>query len=106
MVGAGWWVQHLLLGSIATIVAVLAIAATGAAMLTGRIDVRRGAMVIIGCFLLFGAPTIAAGLYAALTGTVVDPTIQKSLPTPNAPPVQKSTDPYDPYAGAAVPQQR
>jgi len=106
IVDAGWWLQHLLTGSVATIVAVLAVAATGAAMLTGRVDVRRGAAVIVGCFLLFGAPTITTGLYAALTGGFAGSAPQASSSSPKAPAVPKSPDPYDPYAGAAVPQQR
>lgn len=106
IVEAGGWLEHLLLGSTATAISVLAIAATGAAMLMGRIDVRRGATVLIGCFLLFGGPTIAAGLYAALTGIVAHSTLPAPSVTSRAPRVQKSADPYDPYAGAAVPQQR
>ena len=106
MVDAGWWLQHLLTGSVATIVAVLAVAATGAAMLTGRVDIRRGAAVIAGCFLLFGAPTITTGLYAVLVGTLGGSTPQTSPSSPKTPSVPRSTDPYDPYAGAAVPQQR
>lgn len=102
---AAAWLEHLLLGSIATMIIALAVGTTGAAMLAGRIDVRRGATVILGCFLLFGAPVIAAGLYDVLTGGG-NLTAEASSPAPKAISVHRLTDPYDPYAGAAVPQQR
>jgi type IV secretion system protein VirB2 len=105
MIAAASWLEHLLLGSIATAIAVLAIATTGAMMLTGRVELRRGALVILGCFLLFGAPVIAAGLYSMLTG--VTGTAAKAPPPPLRPAsAPTSANPFDPYAGAAVPQQR
>ena len=49
------WASDLLFGPLATAIAVIAIAWIGFAMLSGRIDLRRGLCVILGCFLLFGA---------------------------------------------------
>ncbi len=106
IVAAGSSLQHLLLGNLATSIAVLAVAAIGAAMLTGRTDIRRGATVILGCFLLFGAPVIAAGLYAMLSGTAGGSVPETASPTPKSLSVPPSTNPFDPYAGAAVPPQR
>ena len=54
-----------MLGTAATVTAVIAVAIVGYMMLTGRIDWRRGAIVILGCFILFGAATIVAGIQAA-----------------------------------------
>lgn len=68
IVGALAWLQGTLLGTIATTVAVIAIAAVGFMMLTGRINWRHGAVVVIGCFILFGAASIVAGIRAAATG--------------------------------------
>jgi type IV secretion system protein VirB2 len=68
LVGAVSWLQGTLLGTVATTVAVIAIAAVGFMMLTGRINWRHGAVVIIGCFILFGAASIVAGIRAAATG--------------------------------------
>jgi len=62
------WLQGTLLGTVATVVAVIAIASVGFMMLTGRINWRHGAVVIIGCFILFGAASIVAGIRAAATG--------------------------------------
>ena len=62
VVGAVRWLQGTLLGTVATVVAVIAIASVGFLMLTGRINWRYGATVILGCFILFGAASIVAGI--------------------------------------------
>ncbi|HEX7823059.1 MAG TPA: TrbC/VirB2 family protein [Sphingobium sp.] len=62
------WLQGTLLGTFATVVAVIAVAAVGFMMLTGRINWRHGAVVILGCFILFGAATIVAGIRSAAVG--------------------------------------
>jgi type IV secretion system protein VirB2 len=68
IVAAVSWLQGTLLGTVATVVAVIAVASVGFLMLTGRIDWRRGAVVILGCFILFGAASIVAGIQSAATG--------------------------------------
>ena len=65
IVAALGWLQGTLLGNVATAVAVMAVAAVGFMMLTGRMNWRFGATVIIGCFILFGAATIVAGIQSA-----------------------------------------
>lgn len=65
IVAAASWLQGTLLGTVATVAAVVAVAAVGFLMLTGRIDWRRGAIVILGCFVLFGAASIVAGIRMA-----------------------------------------
>ena len=62
IVRAVQWLQGTLLGTIATVVAVIAVASVGFLMLTGRINWRYGATVILGCFILFGAASIVAGI--------------------------------------------
>jgi type IV secretory pathway VirB2 component (pilin) len=107
LVAAVQWVQGALLGSVANVVAVIAVAAIGFMMLRGRVDLRHGVTVIIGCFLLFGA----AGIAAALSGSVSDeqpsdlPIEVPNSPPPPLPKPHPSTAPipYDPYAGASVP---
>lgn len=101
---AASWVSDLLFGPLTMTVAVIAIAWVGFAMLSGRIDVRRGLSVVFGCFLLFGAKGVADGLRSSAfdeTGPVTasvppPPTFAKPIPTTNTP------NGYDPYAGAAV----
>lgn len=65
IVGALRWVQGTLMGSVATVAAVVAVAVVGMMMLTGRINWRYGASVILGCFVLFGAASIVAGIQSA-----------------------------------------
>jgi type IV secretion system protein VirB2 len=65
IVAALLWLQGTLLGNVATAVAVMAVAAVGFMMLTGRLNWRFGATVIIGCFILFGASAIVAGIQSA-----------------------------------------
>ena len=65
IVAALRWLQGTLLGNVATAVAVMAVAAVGFMMLTGRLNWRFGATVIIGCFILFGAASIVAGIQSA-----------------------------------------
>lgn len=68
IVAALGWLQGTLLGNVATAVAVMAVAAVGFMMLTGRLNWRFGATVIIGVFILFGAASIVAGIQGAAAG--------------------------------------
>lgn len=55
------WLTGTLLGSVAIGLCVIAVAGVGLMMLIGRLPVRLGARVILGCFILLGAPVIASG---------------------------------------------
>lgn len=96
------WIAEVATGSIAIGVATIAVAAVGFALLAGRIDVRRGATVILGCFILFAAPSLASTFVQWANGD--DAVIQQAAlapplpPTPEPPPYQ----PKDPYAGASL----
>ena len=59
------WIQGTLMGSVATAIAVMAVATVGLMMLTGRMNWRFGATVILGCFILFGAGAIVSGIRSA-----------------------------------------
>ena len=65
IVAALMWMQGTLLGNVATAVAVIAVAMVGFMMLTGRMNWRFGATVIIGCFILFGSAAIVSGIQSA-----------------------------------------
>ncbi|MBU6206212.1 MAG: TrbC/VirB2 family protein [Alphaproteobacteria bacterium] len=65
IVAALAWLQGTLMGNVATAVAVIAVAMVGFMMLTGRMNWRFGATVILGCFILFGAASIVAGIQSA-----------------------------------------
>ena len=101
------WLQATLLGTLATSIAIIAVSSVGLMMLAGRMPVRRGFTVIGGCFVLFGAPFIAAGIQASVGGGYLPmtrapaeltgpPAVPPSEPLPAANP--------DPYAGASVPR--
>ena len=62
------WVQGTMLGNLATTAAVIAVAVVGFMMLTGRIEWRRGLTVIVGCFIIFGAVSIVAGIQSVAGG--------------------------------------
>lgn len=101
------WLQAVLLGSVASAVAVIAVASVGLLLLSGRIDMRRAAQAIFGCFILFGASSIATGIMDGVNRTDATAEIAPSPPPavyPTAPvrPAQPAS-PYDPYAGAAMP---
>lgn len=68
LVNAVNWLQGTLLGTVAQVVAVIAVAAVGFMMLTGRINWRHGAVVVIGIFILFGAPQIVVGIRSSAGG--------------------------------------
>lgn len=95
---ASAWVEQALSGQAAIVLASIAVAALGLALFTGRVSVRRALATLLGCFLLFGAPTIGRSLHALETAEAADvgnaPPAVQELPT--APPVN------DPYAGASV----
>jgi type IV secretory pathway VirB2 component (pilin) len=114
LVAAVLWLQGTLLGTIATTVAVIAVAAIGFMMLSGSLNLRYGARVIFGCFILFGASSIAAGIQAAAAaagggdGGPGSATLAVSSGSPlpiTAMPSATKPAPLnnDPYAGAAVP---
>ena len=62
------WIQGTLLGNLATTAAVIAVAVVGFLMLTGRIEWKRGLTVVIGCFIIFGAAAIVAGIRTVAGG--------------------------------------
>ncbi len=66
--GALTWLQGTLLGTVATVAAVIAIAGVGFMMLTGRMNWKYGGTVILGCFILFGAGSIVAGIRQSAGG--------------------------------------
>jgi type IV secretory pathway VirB2 component (pilin) len=106
LLAAVMWLQETLLGTVATTVAIIAVASVGLMMLTGRVNVRYGLTVILGSFILFGATTIVAGIQSSLAGG--DLGAASYAPAVAAPPAPPSMPPpppanNDPYAGASVP---
>jgi len=71
--------------------------------MTGRWPLRLGFRAILGCFVMFGAPVIAAGLMGTFEdrppAVVVAPQEQAETPRGELEPAE-----YDPYAGASLRQ--
>lgn len=65
IVRAAQWLQGTLLGNVATAAAVIAVAVVGFMMLTGRMNWRYGATVVLGLFILFGSVAIVSGIQSA-----------------------------------------
>jgi hypothetical protein len=96
------WIEQVLLGSVATATAVIAVAALGFMMMGGRVDFKRAAEVVLGCFVLFSAATVARDLLNTVSSNpeelvTAEPPAAALRPVPEVPP-------QDPYAGAALPQ--
>jgi type IV secretion system protein VirB2 len=103
--GAVDWLASLLLGPVASVVAVLAVASVGFLMLSGRVSLHRGASVVLGCFILFSARSIASALIVT-TSLEGEPVASAAPPVPAVyAPAKLKAEPYDPYSGAAVPDQ-
>jgi type IV secretory pathway VirB2 component (pilin) len=105
-VAAVSWLEATLLGTVATTIAVIAVSTVGLMMLAGRVSIRYGLTVIAGCFILFGASTIVAGIQSSLAGGDRGAALYAPEPTASAAPPPLPAPPpanNDPYAGASVP---
>ena len=92
---AAEWVTGTLLGSVAVSLCVIAIAFVGLRMMTGHLAVRDGLRVVVACFVLLGASTIAAGLQRAAGELSPQESpaampVQETAPEPLSP----ATDPF------------
>lgn len=105
LAAAAGWITTALLGSVASTVAIVAVAGVGLLMLTGRVNWRRAFSVVLGCFILFTARSIAVA-FAGVIGTEPEQPILAATPSQPLPSYRPSQPPanYDPYAGAAVPR--
>ena len=97
------WLESTLLGELAVGLCVIAVAVLGMMMLSGRFPVRKGLQVVLGCFVLLGAPLLAS---AFTTGTKSTQLAKSSGPVPS-PLGEKGREElppadYDPYAGASL----
>lgn len=102
-VGSAAWIADAMTGTVATIVATLAVAALGFASLLGRLSVKDAGRVALGCFIFFGAPYIARELAPAARQEVQTEAVF-SAPLELMPDVPSAPQPnHDPYAGASVP---
>jgi type IV secretory pathway VirB2 component (pilin) len=103
MVDSARWIEGVMLGEVALGVCIIAVAFLGALMLTGRLPLRDGARVVVGCFVLLGAPVIGAGFVGGgsevTAASALPPLVAKEVKDlrPDLPPAN-----FDPYAGASL----
>lgn len=93
--GASTWVQQLLGGTLAVSLCLIAVAFLGCRILTGRLPLRRGFMVVLGCFLLLGGPLVAdemLGRFREAGAGNPEPLVVEPPPPAD----------YDPYAVASL----
>jgi type IV secretory pathway VirB2 component (pilin) len=97
------WINGALFGTLATSLCVMAIAILGMMLMAGRLSLRDALRMLIGCFVLLGAPTIALGLRGAVDG-VSPPAASEAMSDPGAisQPAPLPPANYDPYAGASL----
>lgn len=106
LLAAVTWFEQVLTGQIATAAAIVAIALVGFRMLSGDLSIRDGVRVVVGCFILFGAPLIARSFVASIRSdelAAAPPAkIQFPAPPPSSPPPtppgpsSRSGNPFDP----------
>lgn len=99
---ASQWLAGTLLGEVAVSLCVIAVAFVGFAMLTGRLAARDGLRVGIGCFVLLGAPALAAGLREAAGDAAGHAPADISAFSPSVEQAPLPPTYSDPYAGASL----
>jgi hypothetical protein len=103
MAASARWIEGVMLGEMALGVCVIAVVFIGALMLTGRLPLRDGARIVVGCFVLLGAPVIAEGFVGGgspvVEASALPPpnVVQIGITRPDLPPAN-----FDPYAGASL----
>ncbi|WP_148291863.1 TrbC/VirB2 family protein [Novosphingobium sp. B-7] len=101
------WLREVLSGSLATALGIVAISLVGLSLFQGRLRLKHAAFVVLGVFLLLGAPIISAGITGNLPPAlpvIADATVASPPVIPQNSPAL-SHNPFDPYAGASVPTQ-
>lgn len=102
LVTAANWLQQVVAGNAAMLLGVIAVAVLGLGMFNGQLPVRRGLVVVAGCFLLFGAPSIGRALLGLPNAEPKEVAASEGEPVPK--PVSLPAVPIDrdPYAGAGL----
>ncbi len=95
------WLTQIVSSSLAATLCVIAIAFVGLMLMTGRLVVRDAVRVVLGCFVLLGAPAIATALLK-LTDVAAEPQQPAIIAAQTPPPAPLPPSNYDPYAGASL----
>ena len=98
------WLDTVLAGPLVLAICSIAIAVLGLAMFAGRFDVRRGAAVILGCFVVLGASSTGSGLVGRQSASTAAADASIANPPQPQMPQRKDRKVDDPYAGASLAQ--
>lgn len=97
------WINNVLLGELSVMLSVIAVAIFGFVLLTGRLNLRHGGRVVLGIFILLGAPVIASAFATTWGGYAeASPQVVFEAPPTQVSPRQLPPANYDPYAGASL----
>ena len=100
--GAATWLGELFFGPLTAAIAVVAIGWLGFRMLEGRMPVRAGLATIVGIFIIFGAPSIAASVIDIARQDVQTPHAEsRGYERPKQEPPEPEND-ISPYARPSV----
>ena len=88
------WITGTLLGSVALGLCILAVAFVGFTMLTGRLPIKLGLRVVLGCFILLAAPVIASAFLQS--------SLRTSAPAPAEQPLVTAENPRENLPTAEV----
>lgn len=105
---AAHWFTALFTGPLVTSLLIVAVAAFGIGLLFGRLSLRRGMELVVGCFVLAGAAEITGAMMgrAPVAAVPALPSVSASLDEkplaplgPDPVPTPQSGNPFDPYSG-------
>lgn len=103
LAGSSTWVEGVLLGEGAVALCSIAVALVGVLMLSGRLPIIGSARVVLGCFVLLGAPVLAGVLLDATGESTAKPVANRVIERfVNAPRQELPATDNDPYAGASL----
>lgn len=96
------WINSVLFSEIALGICVLAVAFLGVLMLTGRLPLRGGVRVLLGCFVVLGAPVIASSLITVGLGSSSYESLVTLLAAERSARETMPPSDYNPYARASL----
>lgn len=96
------WLASLLTGGLAIGLCVIAIAVLGLLMLGGRLPVRNGLRMVLGCFVLLGSPMIAQVFISARESGAEQVAAFETSSEMDDPRRDLPASAEDPYAGASL----
>lgn len=106
VLSASNWLSKAANGPIAIAIATICVALFGLSLLTGRLSLRQGGLIVVGAFVTFASPAIASALLGASSGFfLLDSPLDPAPQVTEQEPIDSQSPQFvDPYAGASVPQ--